>query len=69
MDSNAGALVLRITYGYRVQEHNDPFINLTEQSIREVTLAASPTSWIVDYLPFRKHFVPLFFFISVNLYN
>jgi hypothetical protein len=59
-DSDVGSLILKIIYGYRPQERNDPFIDLTEKYIRELTLAASPATWIVDYLPFCEVFFCFF---------
>jgi hypothetical protein len=47
----AGAIILKISYGYDVMEHNDPFINLAARAIDEMDTAAAHGVHIVDLIP------------------
>ncbi|KAF8814856.1 cytochrome P450 [Phlegmacium glaucopus] len=49
------AIIFRLTYGYQVQDGEDPFINLTEKSNTNFNAATVPGTYIVDFFPIIKH--------------
>ncbi|KAF8165086.1 cytochrome P450 [Crassisporium funariophilum] len=56
----AGAVVLRISHGYEVQENNDPFVELADQATEQFSLATAPGGFLVDLIPALRH-IPLWF--------
>ncbi|KAG6328751.1 hypothetical protein ID866_10338 [Astraeus odoratus] len=58
--TNAGALILKIVYGYEVKEENDPFVNLVENAIRAIATAVITGTFLVDAVPILKY-VPEWF--------
>jgi hypothetical protein len=51
--SEAGAVILKITYGYTVKSHErDPLVDLVEESIEDLSHSAIMP---VDIFPFREH--------------
>ncbi|KZW02337.1 cytochrome P450 [Exidia glandulosa HHB12029] len=56
---NAVAVIMRITYGYTIQD-NDPFVSMIEESFRISSLGAAPGMWLVDFFPILR-FVPSWF--------
>ncbi|KZT41974.1 cytochrome P450 [Sistotremastrum suecicum HHB10207 ss-3] len=56
----AGAIVLRMMYGYRPRALEDPLINLANESMVQFGKATEPGAWLVDFLPPLKH-VPSWF--------
>ncbi|KAG1892829.1 cytochrome P450 [Suillus subluteus] len=48
----AGAVILRISYGYEVKESNDPFINIAERANNQFSQSIAPGAFMVNYLPF-----------------
>ncbi|KAG2037858.1 cytochrome P450 [Suillus americanus] len=55
-----GAVILRISHGYEVKENNDPFVNLANRAIANVSQATAPGAFMVDILPFLAK-VPAWF--------
>jgi hypothetical protein len=53
---NAGAVILKVTYGYTVDSDDDEFVRLADDRIR-ISEAASAPGWIVDSIPMRAFFV------------
>lgn len=51
--SNAGAIILMITYGYQVKEHNDPLVKIAEDGVDTFSKATLPAAFLVDVFPFR----------------
>jgi hypothetical protein len=50
----AGAVILKITYGYTVEPRgNDPLVDLAGKTMEEFSDAATPGKWAVDIMPFR----------------
>ena len=47
----AGAVILRISHGYEVREHNDPFVRLADQATEQFSLATAPGGFLVDLIP------------------
>ncbi|KAG1874758.1 cytochrome P450 [Suillus subalutaceus] len=48
----AGAVILRISYGYEVKESSDPFINIAERAHNRFSQSIAPGAFMVNYLPF-----------------
>ncbi|KAJ3936904.1 MAG: cytochrome P450 [Lentinula lateritia] len=52
----AGAVILRISHGYKVQEHkDDPFVTLANTATEQFSLATSTGQFIVDCIPALRH--------------
>ena len=47
----AGAISLRIAYGYKVVEGNDPFVSLVNEAMEQFSLSISPGAFLVDLVP------------------
>lgn len=49
----AGAVILRITYGYTPNaQGRDPLVDMAGQAMADFTEASAPGRWAVDVLPF-----------------
>ncbi|KAG0709796.1 cytochrome P450 [Suillus ampliporus] len=57
----AGAIILRISHGYEVDENNDPFIDLADRALDQFSQSSAPGAFIVDIVPFCKVIVPEWF--------
>ena len=56
MISTAGAIILKISHGYTIEPLGpDPLVDLAEEGIAQISMAAQPGAFIVDILPFREH--------------
>ncbi|OJJ51826.1 hypothetical protein ASPZODRAFT_2108113 [Penicilliopsis zonata CBS 506.65] len=53
----AGAVVLKIVYGYHSEQEGDPLVHLARQTISEFSDAVAP-KWLVDILPALKYIPP-----------
>ncbi|EMD36387.1 hypothetical protein CERSUDRAFT_138007, partial [Gelatoporia subvermispora B] len=51
----AGAIILRVAYGIKPQERNDPFIQIAERAARVVTIAGEAGGYLVEALPVLKY--------------
>ncbi|KAF8811366.1 hypothetical protein BYT27DRAFT_6464003 [Phlegmacium glaucopus] len=51
----AGAIILRISYGYEVKEKDDPFVTLADEALLQFSLATAPGSFLVDIFPLLKY--------------
>ncbi|OAX31420.1 cytochrome P450 [Rhizopogon vinicolor AM-OR11-026] len=47
----AGAIILRISHGYEVQEKNDPFVELADRALDQFSRSTAPGAWMVDIIP------------------
>ncbi|KAG1745650.1 cytochrome P450 [Suillus lakei] len=56
----AGAVILRISHGYEVKENDDPFVDLANRVLANVSQATAPGAFMVDVLPFLAK-VPAWF--------
>ncbi|KAG2067385.1 cytochrome P450 [Suillus decipiens] len=56
----AGAVILRISYGYEVKENNDPFVDLADRVMGRTLQATTPGAFMVDVLPLLAK-VPVWF--------
>ncbi|KAK0491976.1 cytochrome P450 [Armillaria luteobubalina] len=50
-----GAIMLRIIYGYEIQEENDPFLELVERSTHYFALAMTPGKFLVNLILIMRH--------------
>jgi hypothetical protein len=57
MNSNAGAVILKITYGWTVTSNDDQLVNYMKEGLRIVTEIVQPGRWLVEILPLLR-FVP-----------
>lgn len=53
--STVGAIILRISYGYKVQEKNDPLIAAADITMAQFSIIATPGAFIVDSIPICEH--------------
>lgn len=61
----AGAIILRISHGYEVQENNDPFVELADKATEQFSVATAPGGYMVDVIPACEWFFsPLTSFIK-----
>jgi hypothetical protein len=47
----AGAIILRITYGYEIEEENDPFVSTVDKALEYFSLSSTPGCFLVDLVP------------------
>ena len=52
--STAAAIILKVTYGYTVQEGKDPFVELAGKAMTVASLLATPGAFLVDIIPACK---------------
>ncbi|PFH49406.1 hypothetical protein AMATHDRAFT_147746 [Amanita thiersii Skay4041] len=57
---NAGAIILRLAYGWTVNEAHDPFVALVEEAFALHNVITKPGRWLVDAFPLLR-FVPAWF--------
>jgi len=50
-----GGLVLALTYGLPIRDHDDPYLALAEEAIRTLATAAVPGAFLVDVIPALKY--------------
>lgn len=51
----AGAIILKIAYGYELQGNKDALVDLVDRAVLTFSLSATPGAWLVDLLPFLKY--------------
>ncbi|KZT28680.1 cytochrome P450 [Neolentinus lepideus HHB14362 ss-1] len=52
----AGAMILHITYGYKIQEEGeDPLVHIADKTMEEFSDCTTTGKYLVDLLPFIKH--------------
>lgn len=51
LTSSIGAIILKITYGYDVEDENDPFVEQADEYMQKVSLMATPGAFLVDLIP------------------
>ncbi|KAJ7477159.1 cytochrome P450 [Mycena galericulata] len=54
---NAGAVIMKIAYGYPVTSNDDHFVALAEEGIKIASMASAPGKWLVDSFPLLR-FLP-----------
>ncbi|KAF8840877.1 cytochrome P450 [Paxillus ammoniavirescens] len=53
--ATAGAIILKVTYGYTVQADEDPFVELADRAMANVSLVANPAAYLVDLIPALRY--------------
>ena len=56
----AGSTILMLTYGYEVQEGDDPLVNLVDRATEQFSDATVPGAFLVDVFPLLRY-VPEWF--------
>jgi hypothetical protein len=52
----AGAVILKISYGYTIEPHkNDPLVDLADEALDQFSLASRPGYWLVDIMSFCEY--------------
>ncbi|KAF9026841.1 cytochrome P450 [Hymenopellis radicata] len=51
----AGAIILRISHGYEIQEENDAFVALAEQATNQFSVSTAPGGFWVNHIPPLRH--------------
>lgn len=52
----AGAIILGIAYGIKVQPHDDPYVEIVEKGLQAAAAVSGPRAQIFDLLPCRAYF-------------
>lgn len=52
---STGAIVLRISHGYEIQEESDPFIQLADEATEQFSACSTAGAFLVDVLPALKY--------------
>lgn len=47
----AGAIILRISHGYEVKEHQDPFVDLADRAVDQFSASTATGAFMVDVIP------------------
>jgi hypothetical protein len=58
-NSTAGAIILKISYGYDVKEKDDPFVDIADRAMKYFSISTTPGVYMVDLLPACKSFPSL----------
>ncbi|KIJ04516.1 hypothetical protein PAXINDRAFT_22188 [Paxillus involutus ATCC 200175] len=53
--TTAGAIILKVTYGYTVQADEDPFVELANRAMANVSLVTTPGAFLVDLIPALRY--------------
>ncbi|KAJ5970957.1 Cytochrome P450 E-class group I [Penicillium vulpinum] len=54
--TEAGAIILKITYGYTIEPHKrDPLVHISNLALDHFSQAAIPGAWLVDIIPALKY--------------
>ncbi|KAF8348622.1 cytochrome P450 [Amanita rubescens] len=51
----AGAIILRIAYGYEVKEGRDPFVSAADEAVEQFSISTSPGAFLVNLVPSLRH--------------
>ena len=57
-----GTIILMISYGYPVKEHDDPLVHVVEAAVNAFSECLEPGTYLVDMIPLRES---LFFFCTL----
>ncbi|CAI7648233.1 unnamed protein product [Penicillium palitans] len=53
---DAGAIVLKIGYGYTIEPHaQDPLVDLADKAMEDFSYALLPATWAVKFIPIMKY--------------
>ncbi|GKU09673.1 unnamed protein product [Fusarium langsethiae] len=52
----AGAVILKMTYGYSIEPHkSDPLVRLVERMVEGISIVVVPMKFLVDFLPWLEY--------------
>ena len=54
LGSTSASIILRIAYGYAVQESGDPFVQTCDEAMNQVSEGATPGNFLVNIVPARE---------------
>ncbi|GLI79445.1 hypothetical protein PoHVEF18_007780 [Penicillium ochrochloron] len=61
VQTEAGAVILKIAYGYNIEQHKrDPLVDMANLALERFSIAGTPGAWLVDMVPILKY-VPAWF--------
>jgi hypothetical protein len=49
-----GSIILKISYGYSVQDCNDPLVELADKAMAQFSDVITPGAYFVDIIPIRS---------------
>lgn len=52
---STGAVVVRMAYGYKIKEEDDPIVKLAEATTENFALSTAPGGFMVDVLPICEY--------------
>lgn len=56
MCREAGAIILKIAYGYTIEPHQrDPLVDVADEALMQFAKAVAPGAWMVDVIPSRGY--------------
>ncbi|TCD66168.1 hypothetical protein EIP91_001722 [Steccherinum ochraceum] len=56
----AGAMILKIVYGYEIKPGNDPFVEIVDEAMSQFIYLSRPGAYMVDFFPWMR-FIPSWF--------
>ncbi|OKP05847.1 O-methylsterigmatocystin oxidoreductase [Penicillium subrubescens] len=58
VQTEAGAVILKIAYGYSIEQHTrDPLVDMANLALERFSLAGTPVVWLVDMVPIREFYL------------
>lgn len=51
----AGSIILMLTHGYEVQEHDDPVVKVVDEATEQFSDATAPGAFLVDVFPLLRY--------------
>ncbi|KAG7451809.1 cytochrome P450 [Guyanagaster necrorhizus] len=55
IQKTAAAVILQISHGYMIQEKDDPFVELAERTVNQLSLATTSGGFLVNLIPILIH--------------
>ncbi|KAF8871009.1 cytochrome P450 [Infundibulicybe gibba] len=47
--------IMNVTYGIKVKERNDPYLEAVEEAVKGIIIAGAPGAFLVDFMPILKY--------------
>ena len=51
----AGAIILKLVYGYEIKESDDPLVDLVDTAMNQFSLSIAPGAFLVDIFPLLRY--------------
>lgn len=51
----AGAIILKLSYGYEILEDEDPLVELVDRAMKQLSEVTTPGAFIVDVFPLLQY--------------